>query len=175
MTEEQVVLVNEQNEFLGLMPKMEAHIKGVLHRAISVLIYNAEGEMLIQQRSSTKYHWPLIWCNACCSHPRLDEEFKIAAERRIYEELGIKIPLKEKFHFIYKAQDSVTQLIEHEYDVVFEGIYDGDVPFNTSEVASIKWVQPVDLETDIKLNPDKYSFWFKEILNRLRIEEEDVK
>src|SRR3954465_12141642 len=98
MKEEQVVLVDEENKVLGYMPKLEAHQKGLLHRAISVIIFNSKGEMLVQQRALSKYHWAGIWSNTCCSHPRQDESFKAAAERRVYEELGIKAPLKEEFH-----------------------------------------------------------------------------
>lgn len=165
--EEQVVLVDENNIELGLMPKMQAHIEGHLHRAISVLIYNSDGEMLIQQRSASKYHWPNIWSNACCTHPRKDEDFMACALRRVKEELGLDLILEEKFRFIYKATDEQTGLIEHEYDVVYTGIYDGDVPFNMDEVRDIKWIVMNDLKNDIYQNSTKYSFWFKEILKQL--------
>lgn len=165
--EEQVVLVDHNNEVLGIMPKMEAHQKGVLHRAVSIMIYNTNGEILIQQRSAKKYHWPLIWCNACCSHPRLNESFEDAAHRRVFEELGIKLELTELFSFIYKTQDKITQLIEHEYDMVFKGMYNDEIPFNNDEIETVKWIQPELLQKDIKEYPEKYSFWFKEILNRL--------
>jgi isopentenyl-diphosphate delta-isomerase len=162
--EEKVVLVNEKNEVLGTMPKMEAHEKGVLHRAISILIYNKEGEMLIQQRAASKYHWPLIWSNAVCSHPRENESFQEAAERRLKEELNINCSLKEVYNFIYKAEDELTGLIEHEYDTVFEGRFDGEIPFNPEEIASIRWIALGDLIQEIKHEPEKFSFWFKEIL-----------
>lgn len=165
--EEQVVLVNEQNEVLGTMPKMEAHEKGILHRAISILIFNSKGEMLIQQRAKTKYHWPLIWSNAVCSHPRENESFQAAAERRLGEELNIKCSLKEVYRFIYKAKDEQTGLIEHEYDVVYEGEYNGEVPFQKEEVESIQWIALAELFKDIEKQPNKYSFWFKEILKQL--------
>jgi isopentenyl-diphosphate delta-isomerase len=165
--EEKVVLVNENNEVLGTMPKMEAHEKGVLHRAISILIYNPEGKMLIQQRAATKYHWPLIWSNAVCSHPRVHESFLEAAERRLSEELNIRCSLKETLRFVYKAQDEATGLIEHEYDVVYTGIYDGDIPFNPDEIASIRWIGLNELTEEINAEPEKFSFWFKEILKHI--------
>lgn len=162
---EKVVLVNTNNEVLGLMPKMEAHIKGLLHRAISILIYNSRGQMLIQQRAASKYHWPMIWSNAVCSHPRENESFEQAAYRRLEEELGIHCPLNEIYRFVYKATDEQTGLIEHEYDVVYRGVYNGEIPFNKDEINDILWVSEFDLKEDISKNPEKYSFWFKEILN----------
>lgn len=165
--EEKVVLVNENNDVLGTMPKMEAHEKGVLHRAISILIYNPEGKMLIQQRAATKYHWPRIWSNAVCSHPREHESFLEAAERRLSEELNIQCLLKETLRFVYKAQDKATGLIEHEYDVVYTGIYDGDIPFNPDEIASIRWIGLNELNEEINAEPEKFSFWFKEILKHI--------
>lgn len=166
--EEKVVLVNENNEVLGLMPKMEAHEKGLLHRAISILLYNSKGEMLIQQRASTKYHWPLIWSNAVCSHPRENEDFKEAAQRRLQEELNISCSLEEVYRFIYKAKDEQTELIEHEYDVVFKGVYDGEIPFNPDEIESIRWITLDKLIQDIEIQSNRYSFWFKEILKHVR-------
>jgi isopentenyl-diphosphate delta-isomerase len=166
--EEKVVLVNENNEVLGLMPKMEAHEKGLLHRAISILLYNSKGEMLIQQRAKTKYHWPLIWSNAVCSHPRENEDFQDAAQRRLKEELNITCSLKEVYRFIYKAKDEQTGLIEHEYDVVYKGQFDGEIPFNPNEIESIRWIALDSLSQDIEDQPEVYSFWFKEILKNVR-------
>jgi isopentenyl-diphosphate delta-isomerase len=166
--EEQVVLVDEHNEILGYMGKLEAHKKGLLHRAISVIIFNAMGEMLVQQRAFTKYHWAGIWSNTCCSHPRKDEGFKEAAERRLYEELGIKIPLREEFQFIYKAHDDKSGLTEYEYDSVFTGIYNGSFEYNRDEVASVKWMQPADVLKDMETRAGEYSFWFKIILDEMQ-------
>ena len=165
--EEKVVLVNENNEVLGLMPKIEAHEKGLLHRAISILLYNSKGEMLIQQRAKTKYHWPLIWSNAVCSHPRENENFQEAAQRRLKEELNINSSLVEIYRFIYKATDEQTGLIEHEYDVVFKGVYDDDVPFNPDEIESIRWIALDKLSQEIESQPERFSFWFKEILKNI--------
>ena len=165
--EEKVVLVNENNEVLGLMPKIEAHEKGLLHRAISILLYNSSGEMLIQQRAKTKYHWPLIWSNAVCSHPRENENFQEAAQRRLKEELNINSSLVEIYRFIYKATDEQTGLIEHEYDVVFKGVYDDDVPFNPDEIESIRWIALDKLSQEIESQPERFSFWFKEILKNI--------
>ena len=162
--EEQVVLVDENCKEIGLMGKTEAHEKGVLHKAISVNIFNSKGEMLIQQRAFSKYHWAGVWSNTCCSHPRKKESFQDAAERRLFEELGIKTKLKEEFHFIYKAHDEKSGLTEHEYDTVFTGMFDDAFEFNHDEINAVKWIKISDLLKDIDANPEKYSFWFKTIL-----------
>ena len=166
--EEQVVLVDEQCNELGLMPKLEAHEKGVLHKAISVLIFNEKREMLVTQRAFTKYHWAGIWSNTCCSHPRENESFTDAAHRRLKEELGFETPLTEAFHFIYKATDEATGLIEHEYDTVYTGIYNEQFQFNKEEINDIKWLSIPILLNDIEANPNQYSFWFKIILKEMQ-------
>jgi len=166
--EEQVVLVDENCHELGLMPKLEAHEKGILHKAVSIIIFNEEGEMLITQRAFEKYHWPGIWSNACCTHPRENESFLAAAERRLQEELGFETPLEEVFQFIYKAQDEITGLIEHEYDTVFIGKYNNtNFEFNKDEIADVEWVTKSKLLAEFENEPQKYSFWFKIILKEL--------
>lgn len=166
--EEEVVLVDEENTVLGYMGKLEAHKQGLLHRAISIIIFNSKGEMLIQQRAYSKYHWAGIWSNTCCSHPRKEETFHEAADRRLYEELGFHTPLKEAFHFIYKASDKPSGLTEYEYDTVFTGVFDGEFEFNKEEVNAVKWMAVPDLLKDIEQYPDKYSFWFKIILEEMK-------
>jgi isopentenyl-diphosphate delta-isomerase len=166
--EEQVVLVDATDSFLGTMGKTAAHEQGVLHRAISIILTNSQGEMLIQQRAMTKYHWAGIWSNAVCSHPRLHESYREAAQRRLKEELGIDTALKEEFSFIYKALDAESGLTEHEYDTVFSGIYEGPIPFNPEEVAAVRWIAPAALEAEIEATPEKFSFWFKIILQELK-------
>jgi len=166
--EEEVVLVDEQNEVIGYMGKLEAHKLGLLHRAISIIVFNSKGEMLIQQRALSKYHWAGIWSNTCCSHPRINESFQQAADRRLYEELGFHTPLKEEFNFIYKALDEPSGLTEYEYDTVFTGVFDGPFTFNKDEVQAVQWLTVADLLKDIKNNPDKYSFWFKIILDEMK-------
>ncbi len=162
--EEQVVLATENGEKIGLMGKNEAHEKGLLHQAISIIIFNKNNEMLIQQRAFGKYHWAGIWSNSCCSHPRDGESFLAAADRRLFEELGFNAHLTEQFRFVYKATDEVSGLTEHEYDAVFTGVYNDAVPFNPAEVNAVKWISIPDLLTDIENNPSNYSFWFKIIL-----------
>jgi isopentenyl-diphosphate delta-isomerase len=167
MQEEQVVLVDEKGNDIGLMGKTEAHEKGLLHKAISVIIFNKEGKMLIQQRAFTKYHWAGIWSNTCCSHPRSGETFEGAAARRLKEELGITTPLKKEFYFTYEAQDQKSGLTEHEFDWVFTGTFDDNFEFNPDEINAIKWVSKEELMNDMKANPDKYSFWFPIILQHM--------
>lgn len=166
--EEQVVLVDEQNEVLGYVGKLEAHTKGLLHRAISVIIFNDQGEMLVQQRAFNKYHWAGIWSNTCCSHPRKNESFAAAAERRLFEELGFRTPLKEEFHFIYKAHDAKSGLTEWEYDTVFTGVYNQPFEFNRDEVNAIRWMKPEAVLAEIAEKPEEYSFWFKVILEEMK-------
>lgn len=162
-----VVLIDENDTELGVMEKQEAHIKGVLHRAFSVFIFNNSGEMLLQQRASQKYHSPLKWTNACCSHPRKNETYPQAAHRRLQEELGFDCELKEKFSFVYKAE--VGQgLIEHELDHVFIGNYQEEIHFNKEEVNAVKWMAFSELISDLKNNPKDYTEWFKIIFEHYR-------
>lgn len=165
--EEKVVLVNEKDEVLGLMEKMQAHENGLLHRAFSVFLFNENGDMLLQRRASKKYHSPLQWTNACCSHPRANETYKQAAERRIKEELGITCDISEKFHFIYKA-DVGQELWEHELDHVFVGKYEGDFQLNPDEVQEVRYISMQDLEAEIKLHPEHFTEWFKIILEEYK-------
>lgn len=169
---ELVVLVDPQDEVLGLMEKLQAHENGLLHRAFSVFLFNEKGEMLLQKRAAEKYHSPNQWTNACCSHPRENESYLDAAKRRLNEELGIESELTERFHFIYKA-DVGQDLWEHELDHVFTGIYDGDFNLNPDEVSEIKYMSIADLNTDIQQYPERYTEWFKiiwaEYRNHLKI------
>ncbi|MGX9984773.1 isopentenyl-diphosphate Delta-isomerase [Chryseobacterium sp. POL2] len=158
--EERVVLVNPQDEVLGLMEKMQAHENALLHRAFSVFLFNDKGEMLLQRRAAGKYHSPLQWTNACCSHPRENESYIDAAKRRLQEELGIETALTERFFFIYKA-DVGQGLWEHELDYVFTGEYNGDFTLNPDEVAEIKYLSIADLEKEIEDSPEHYTEWFK--------------
>ena len=161
--EEKVVLVNDKDEILGLMEKMQAHENGILHRAFSVFLFNSKGEMLLQKRASQKYNSPNQWTNACCSHPRIDETYLEAAKRRLNEELGINCELEEKFHFVYKA-DVGQNLWEHELDHVFVGNYDSEIQLNTEEVAEVRYISMEYLDQEMKQNPELFTEWFKIIL-----------
>jgi len=158
--EENVILVDELDNQLGLMPKMQAHEKAVLHRAFSVFIFNDKGELMLQQRAAHKYHSPLLWTNTCCSHQRDGETNIEAGKRRLIEEMGFKTNLKEIFSFVYKAQFD-NGLTEHELDHVMIGNFNGVPKINPDEVASYKWMTLEAVKKDIELQPNIYTAWFK--------------
>ena len=160
MSEEKVILVDKNDNQVGLMPKLEAHEKGVLHRAFSVFIFNSKYELLLQRRASSKYHSGGLWTNTCCSHPREGEDILDAANRRLDEEMGIKTSLRKVYDFIYKAELD-NQLIEHEFDHVFYGVCDNDPILNKDEAEDFKWVDMETLNNDIIKNEDNYTVWFK--------------
>lgn len=165
MVEEQVILVNENDEQLGLMPKMEAHEKALLHRAFSVFVFNDSGELLLQQRAASKYHSPLLWTNTCCSHQRDGESNLEAGKRRLQEEMGFVCELKELFSFVYKAPFD-NGLTEHELDHVMVGQYNGTPEINPDEVESYKWMRIEAVKDDIHTSPHQYTAWFKIIFDR---------
>lgn len=160
---ENVVLITEQDEPIGLMEKQEAHVAGVLHRAFSVFIFNDKGELLIQQRAFEKYHTPGKWTNTCCSHPREGETYEEGASRRLQEEMGFTCPIEYQFNFIYKA-DVGQGLTEHELDHVFKGVYNEEPAINPEEAAAYKWIDFVELQEDVQNNPEEYTPWFRIIL-----------
>jgi isopentenyl-diphosphate Delta-isomerase len=160
MNIEDVILVNEADEELGTMEKMEAHRKALLHRAFSVFIFNSRGEMLLQQRAMNKYHSGGLWTNACCSHPRPGETVEGAAIRRTKEELGFYPQLKKAFTFIYRA-DFDNGLTEHEYDHVFIGQYDGTLKPDPEEISDCCYKKLEDIRENIETHPGMYTEWFK--------------
>lgn len=165
--EEQVVLISENDEVLGLMEKMQAHENGILHRAFSVFLFNDKGEMLLQKRASEKYHSPEQWTNAVCSHPRIEETYLQGAKRRLKEELGIEAELTEKFNFIYKAEVG-ENLWEHELDYVFTANFDGEFFLNKEEVSEVRYISMEDLDKEMKENPENFTEWFKIILGEYK-------
>ncbi len=156
---EEVILVTEQDEPIGSMEKMEAHWKGVLHRAFSIFIVNNKNEMLLQQRAKGKYHSGGLWTNACCSHPRPNEKTETAAVRRLQEELGFTAPLTKIFNFHYNAAFD-NGLTEHEYDHVFAGTYDGKIIPNPAEVQDYCFKKIEEIAETIQTHPHKYTAWF---------------
>ena len=160
MSEEKVILVDKNDNQVGLMPKLEAHEKGVLHRAFSIFIFNSKYQLLLQKRASSKYHSGGLWTNICCSHPREGEDILDAANRRLDEEMGIKTSLRKVYDFIYKAELD-NQLTEHEFDHVFYGVFDNDPILNKDEAEDFKWVDMETLNNDIIKNEDNYTVWFK--------------
>lgn len=157
---QEVILVNEADEAIGSMEKMEAHEKALLHRAFSVFLFNKKGEMLLQKRAAAKYHSRSLWTNACCSHPMPGEETKDAALRRLEEELGFTTAISKAFHFTYKAVFD-NGLTEHEFDHVFVGEYEGNMQLNADEVSEVCYKSMSDIKSDIEHKAGDYTEWFK--------------
>ena len=160
---ENIILVDESDNEIGTMEKMEAHRKGVLHRAFSVLLFNSHGELLLQKRAKNKYHSGGLWTNTCCSHPRPKESIQEAARRRLKQEMGIDLLPTFAFKFIYKTNLDQS-LIEHEYDHVYIGVFDGIPMINQDEVEEWKFMNLDSLRNDIKQFPESYTAWFKIII-----------
>ena len=165
MVEDKVILVDSNDNQIGLMPKLEAHKKGVLHRAFSVFIFNNDGELMLQRRALTKYHSPGLWTNTCCSHQRDGETNIISGKRRLNEEMGFNTELFEKTSFIYKAKFD-NGLTEHEFDHVLVGSYNHSPIINPNEVDSWKWMSMDNVKKDIKDHPENYTAWFKIIFEK---------
>ena len=160
-----VILVDENDNPIGEMEKIEAHEKGLLHRAFSVFIYNDRNELMLQQRALSKYHTPGLWTNTCCSHQKVGESNVEAGQRRLMEEMGFSVPLEEKMSFTYKAPFD-NGLTEHEYDHILVGHYNEEPNPNPEEVESWKWESLENVQKDIAENPDKYTAWFKIIFEK---------
>jgi isopentenyl-diphosphate Delta-isomerase len=157
---EYVVLVDNNDNEVGTMEKLQAHVEGVLHRAISVFIFNTRGELLLQQRAAGKYHSPLLWTNTCCSHPRPGESPFDAANRRLAEEMGLVCSLKKSFTFVYQARFG-NGLTEHEFDHVFTGVSDAVPQPDHAEVAAWRYVGMDLLEEEIRMRPERFTEWFQ--------------
>ncbi len=169
MIQQNVILVDENDQEVGLMEKMEAHQKGLLHRAFSVLVFNDNGELLLQKRAFGKYHSEGLWTNTCCSHPFPGESILEAGKRRLFEEMGFTCELSEVFSFIYNAELE-NGLIEHELDHVLIGFSDETPHLNLEEVSAFKWMSVDEIKADMKENPLQYTAWF-----RILIEEHESK
>jgi isopentenyl-diphosphate delta-isomerase len=156
---QEVILVNEQDEPVGTMEKMEAHRKALLHRAFSVFIFNTKGEMLLQQRAKNKYHSGGLWTNACCSHPAPGEDVKSAALRRLQEELGFTTALSKIFDFTYQSAFD-NGLTEFEFDHVFIGTYNQGILPNKDEVIDYCFKPMEEIQSSLVSHPSKYTSWF---------------
>lgn len=164
-----MILVDQDDNAIGTMEKLEAHRKGLLHRAFSVVIFNSKGEILLQKRATSKYHSGGLWTNACCSHPLPDESIEVATQRKLKQEMGIDLKTEYAYKFIYRTNLD-HGLIEHECDHVFTGIFNGEPIINTHEVEDWKFISQEKLRNDVKLNPQNYTYWFKLILDQDRLE-----
>lgn len=163
MESNHVILVNEADEEIGTMEKLAAHQAGLLHRAISVFIFNSAGELLLQRRALDKYHSSGLWTNTCCSHPYPGETASDAAHRRLKEEMGMEANLQPSFQFIYKT-DLDHNLTEYELDHVFVGQSDETPHLNTEEAIAFRWASLDKLKEEIATYPDRYTVWFRIIL-----------
>ena len=163
-----VILVDEQDRPVGTAPKLAAHENGGrLHRAFSVFIFDSAGRMLLQRRAASKYHFGGLWTNACCSHPRVGRNLIDSATARLRHELGFETPLEERFSFIYRAHDLSSGLTEHEFDHVLVGRFDGRPDPNPEEVDAWEWVAPAELLLDVRDRPQRYTPWFRIVLERV--------
>jgi len=164
---DQVILVDEQDNALGSMEKMEAHRTACLHRAFSVFLFDKQERMLLQKRAEGKYHSPNLWTNTCCSHPKPGETVVAAAKRRLQEEIGISTTVNKAFDFIYKA--SLDQgMTEYEFDHVMVGLFEGPVFPNQLEVADYLYVSLDEIANDLKVKPDEYTVWFQIAFPKLK-------
>jgi isopentenyl-diphosphate delta-isomerase len=157
---EKVILVDKNDKEIGAMEKQEAHVKGLLHRAFSIFIFNDKNELLLQRRALKKYHSGGLWTNTCCSHPRQNETTKNAAKRRLVEEMGMSCVLKKQFDFIYMAKLD-NNLYEHEFDHVYFGFSNELPQINKEEVEEYTYKTLEDIGNEIKITPEKYTEWFK--------------
>lgn len=164
MTGNQVVLVDQNDNEIGVMEKLEAHQKGLLHRAISIFIFNKNNQLLLQRRAFDKYHSGGLWTNTCCSHPYPNEMVLDAANRRLEEEMGLNTPLFKAFSFIYKSSLD-NNLTEYELDHIFIGFSDQTPHLNLEEASSFKWLTLEEIKQEISLFPEHYTSWFKILMD----------
>ncbi len=157
---QQVILVDTHDQPMGMMEKLEVHQKGLLHRAFSIFIFNAKGEMLLQRRALSKYHSGGLWTNACCSHPSPGEDTTAAAHRRLFEELGFDAPLEKIFDFVYRHEFD-NGLTEYEFDHVYAGYYNEEVNANPDEVMEISFKSVREIHYTLQAGPQQYTAWFK--------------
>lgn len=167
--EDKINLVDGNGKRIGAVDKLEAHIKGQLHEAFSIFIFNSKGELLLQKRAKGKYHSGGLWSNTVCSHAKFGEELSQAVGRRLQEEMGISTPTKEVFSFIYRS-DYENGLTEHEFDYVFVGHSDSEPVPDPEEVMDYKWMAIADLKKDIEKNPENYTTWLRKILENKEFE-----
>jgi isopentenyl-diphosphate delta-isomerase len=156
-----LILVDEADREVGHMSKARCHDgRGILHRAFSLLIFNAAGELLLQRRAASKRLWPLYWSNSCCSHPRRSESLETAVHRRLHEELGVRCPLQFLFKFQYQAQWDATGA-ENELCSVYLGRTQSPVRADPDEIAGLRWVSPEQLQTEMaRRRPGQFTPWF---------------
>ena len=166
MSVERVILVDADDRAIGTAEKLDAHRRALLHRALSVFLFDRAGRVLLQRRAAGKYHSPGLWSNACCSHPRPGEETAAAARRRLREELGVDCALAHALTFTYRAEVE-GGLVEHEVDHVFVGRFDGEPRPDPAEVGAVEWAGPEDLRAALAAEPERFTKWLEPALSRL--------
>ena len=164
----QVVLVDEEDREIGTMEKLDAHRRGLLHRAVSAFLLDSEGRHLLQRRADGKYHSAGLWSNACCSHPFPGESTDDAVSRRLREEMGVSVPLTPLFRYTYRAELD-NGLIEHEVDHVFIGRLDGVPSPDPAEVSEWRWIAPDALAAELALAPGNFTAWFHLLLPQVKM------
>ncbi len=167
MNYDTVIAVDENDQVIDYLDKMEAHRKGILHRAISVFIFNSNGEWLLQQRAADKYHSALLWTNTSCTHPLVDESNEDAAKRRLWEEMGLNAELTPVFTFLYRAELE-NELIENELDHIFIGFTDNKPKPNSREVKDYRYISTGRLEEEMATNPEQFTAWFKLLMPQVK-------
>lgn len=160
ISREEVIYVDEEDREVGKGEKLDAHKRGILHRAISVFIFNRKGELMLQKRAKTKYHSAGLWSNTCCSHPRPGEETATAAKRRLQEEMGFTCDVRKAHHLLYRTTFD-NGLTEYEYDHMFAGESDAVPSLNPDEAEDWKWMSPEAIRNDLSQHPERYSYWFR--------------
>jgi isopentenyl-diphosphate delta-isomerase len=163
---EELILVNEDDEAIGVEEKITAHLNGALHRAFSLFIFNSGGQLLVQKRTSTKYHSKGLWSNTCCGHPRPGESIEAASRRRLREEMGFDCGVEKVFEFVYRVKLD-NGFYEHEYDHVLVGKFDGTPSPNRDEVDDWDWVNLKKIRLDMQAHPDNYTYWFRISIDEL--------
>ncbi len=161
--EQNLILVNDHDEEIGYMDKMQTHVLGLKHRAFSIFIFNRDHQLLIQQRASSKYHSGNLWANTCCGHPLKNENTKIAAEKRLFEEFGFTCDLNLIFSFSYN--ETIDNMIENEFDHVFIGFSEQTPYPNSLEIQNYKYIDLDKLKINIEKNPENYASWFKILMS----------
>lgn len=164
---ERVILVDAQDRAEGEGDKLDVHRLGQLHRAFSIFIFNAKGEVLLQRRADDKYHFAGYWSNSCCGHPRPGEPTAKAALRRLGEELGFQAPLNEQIQLVYWAQDPDSGLIEHEYLHVFRGRFVDDPRPDPHEVGAWRWMSVPAVRRAVVRFPSLFTPWFRLLADRI--------
>lgn len=165
MKTEQLILVDKNDRVLGEGDKIEVHREGALHRAFSIFVFDDHNRLLLQKRAQTKYHSGGLWSNTCCGHPRPGEDTLAAAHRRLQEEMNFDCHLRKAFAFLYRVELD-NDLVEHEYDHVFFGKYNGNPKPDAEEAEDWKWIELEEVKRELSENPERFSYWLREALDR---------